>query len=211
MLSAVATLAATAVVAMIVVQNRDADRGRTGPGKNVAVAQSVQRAPNVSSSVVAQPALGAKFVRGRGCRWEGEAANLTIGSSLPAGRALRLAAGVAEIQFEIGVQVIVQSPAVLRLLAADRMQLDVGKATVEIKDERARGFRVITSEATFVDQGTEFGVEVAPGGGSKVHVFRGIVDVDRKGREGRPAPSTPRLLAKSGAHRSRRRRDDIGR
>ena len=36
----------------------------------------------------------------------------------------------------------------------------MGKATVEIKTERARGFKILTPEATFVDQGTEFGVEV---------------------------------------------------
>ncbi len=118
---------------------------------------------------------------------------------MPAGKMLRLAAGVAEIEFGIGVNVIVQSPASLQLVSANSMRLDVGKATVEIRNERARGFKILTPEATFIDQGTEFGVEVTPGGGSKVHVFRGMVDVDRKGTDGQPAPLTQRLMGGIGA------------
>jgi hypothetical protein len=79
------------------------------------------------------------------------------------------------------------------------MRLDIGKATVEIRDPRARGFKVLTPETTFVDQGTEFGVEVAPGGSSKVHVFKGLVDVEQKAREGRDLPLTQRLTENVGA------------
>jgi hypothetical protein len=138
-------------------------------------------------------------VRAKNCRWEGDATELKIGSALPAGKPLRLAAGLAEIEFAIGAKVIVQSPATLQLVSANSMRLDRGKATVEIKDPRARGFKILTPEASFVDQGTEFGVEVAPGGGSKIHVFQGMVDVDRGAAEGRPALPTQRLLANIGA------------
>ena len=70
---------------------------------------------------------------------------------------------------------------------------------MKIQSERARGFEIITAETTFIDQGTEFGVEVPPGGGSKVHVFKGKVNVDhaRGGKNG--SDVTQRLQANVGA------------
>jgi hypothetical protein len=194
-------LAATVVVAVILFQNRimNLSRHLMGFRDNRSVAQSGQDHCAVHSETAPQAPCGAKFARAKNCRWEGDAAGLALGSELPSGRMLRLASGVAEIEFEIGAKVILQSPATLQLVSANSMRLDIGKATVEIKDERARGFKVLTPGASFVDQGTEFGVEVAPGGGSKIHVFRGAVDVDRKGPEGLPAPPTQRLLANAGA------------
>jgi hypothetical protein len=108
-------------------------------------------------------------------------------------------AGVAEINFDIGARLILQGPATLKLLSPNSARLDLGKATVEIQSQRARGFKIVTPETTFVDQGTEFGVEVPPGGGSKVHVFKGKVDVDhaRGGKNG--SDVTQRLQANAGA------------
>jgi hypothetical protein len=123
-----------------------------------------------------------------------------VGQELPAGQSLSLASGVAEIEFDIGAKVILQSPASFQLLAANAARLEMGKATVEITNERARGFKIVTPETTFIDQGTEFGVEVTPGGSSKIHVFRGLVDVDQKARNGQQnAPLIHRLVANVGA------------
>ena len=145
------------------------------------------------------PAPSARLVRAKDCHWNGQLSAPEVGQTLPLGQPLRLASGVAEIEFEIGAKVILQSPAAFELLSANSARLEMGKATVEIKNERARGFKIFTPEATFVDQGTEFGVEVAPGGSSKVHVFRGMVDVDRIGPEGRSAPLIQRLMGGVGA------------
>ncbi len=151
------------------------------------------------ASVSPLPASPARLVRVKDCHWNGHAPSPHIGQSLPIGQPLNLASGVAEIDFDIGAKVILQSPAAFELLSANSARLQMGKATVEIKNERARGFKILTPEATFVDQGTEFGVEVAPGGSSKVHVFKGLVDVDRKAQGGRDAPLTQRLAASVGA------------
>ena len=145
------------------------------------------------------PAPSARLVRAKDCHWNGRSSAPEVGQPLPLGQPLNLASGVAEIDFDIGAKVILQSPAAFELLSANSARLEMGKATVEIKSERARGFKILTPEATFVDQGTEFGVEVAPGGSSKVHVFKGLVDVDRKAREGRDAPLTQRLAENVGA------------
>jgi hypothetical protein len=184
-----------------------------GPHRSGAASQLAQRnaggqarepessisAPRARIDQSTVPASVARLTKTANSRWARKAATPAIGEELAAGRLLELEAGVAEIEFEIGARVIVQSPATLQLVSPNSMQLDVGKVTVEIKDERARGFKVLTPEVSFVDQGTEFGVEVAPGGNSKIHVFRGMVDVDRKGRKGQPAPQTQRLLANAGA------------
>ncbi len=127
----------------------------------------------VSSSPVA------RLVRVKDCRWNGHSPAPEVGQTLPSGKSLSLVSGVAEIEFDIGVKVILQSPAAFEVCSANSAKLEIGKATVEIQNERARGFKIRTPEATFIDQGTEFGVEVAPGGGSKVHVFKGLVDIDR--------------------------------
>jgi hypothetical protein len=209
----VAAVAAVALISVILLQSHFADRdrqraksdnnpiaaqshGNAQPGRT---AQSDRTNYEPHSAAMPQPAFAARFVRAKNCRWEGDTANMKLGSAVPTGKMLHLASGVAEIEFEIGAKVILQSPATLQLVSANSMRLDIGKATVEIKDERARGFKVLTPEVSFVDQGTEFGVEVAPGGGSKIHVFRGAVDVDRKGSEGQSSPLTQRLLANAGA------------
>ncbi len=59
------------------------------------------------------------------------------------------------------------------------------------------GFRVNTPSESIIDQGTEFGVEVTPQGSSRVHVFKGAVDIASSGS--RQAAESRRLLENSGA------------
>ncbi len=141
----------------------------------------------------------ARLGRVKDCRWNGNQPAPEPGQVLPAGRSLNLASGVAEIDFEIGAKLVVQSSTALELVSASSVRLETGKVTVEIKNEAARGFKLLTPDATFIDQGTEFGVEVAPGGSSKVHVFKGLVDVDLKARDGESPPPLQRLTADAGA------------
>ena len=75
--------------------------------------------------------------------------------------------------------------------------LEKGKLTAEITTQRARGFCVNTPQEKIVDQGTEFGVEVTPRGDSRVHVFRGAVDIAST-TNGMPGEQR-RVLANSGA------------
>lgn len=133
------------------------------------------------------------------CRWADSSKALAHGDKLPVGQVLEMEGGVAEIDFGIGARLILQGPATLELLSPKSARLDVGKATVEIQSERARGFRIVTAETTFIDQGTEFGVEVPPGGGSKVHVFKGAVDVDHASAAENGPGVTQRLQKSIGA------------
>jgi hypothetical protein len=77
--------------------------------------------------------------------------------------------------------------------------LEIGKVTAEITTMEARGFRIHTPRATFTDQGTEFGVEVVPGGSSRIHVFKGRVDVDMYAEGGKSRVAAERLMENVGA------------
>ena len=172
----------------------------TRVGEQGAEFDSSPHAP--SPQIAALPASSfpvARLTQLANCHWVGSSKIPGAGDELAAGRVLQLAEGVAEIEFAIGAKVILQSPVSFQLISANTAKLEVGKATVEIENERARGFKILTPEATFVDRGTEFGVEVAPGGSSKVHVFRGIVDVHQLAWGDRDAPPTQRLVENVGA------------
>jgi len=132
------------------------------------------------------------------CVW-GPAPNCPhIGDPLFVGQALHLTSGVVELTYDLGARVVIQSPAEFSLSSAKALRMESGKLAAEITSKQARGFEVITQEARFVDQGTEFGVEVAPGGNSRVHVFQGEVDLSLNSKNGVSLP-TQRLLANSGA------------
>lgn len=141
----------------------------------------------------------ARLIRTANCRWNTSGVAPAVGDALAAGQSLNLASGVAEFRFDIGAKVILQSPAAFLIESPTSARLDAGKVTVEITDPSARGFKILTPGATFVDQGTEFGVEVAPGGSSKVHVFKGLVDVDLRDAAGAAATPSHRLSANAGA------------
>jgi len=209
--SLLAVLVAVAALVAVVVRNGDlgrqdaatkseiADHNSEFSSRNSEIPNFPRRAPSKMVAGEGQGVRVARLVRANDCRWNGQSSAPEVGQPLPAGQSLHLAAGVAEIDFDCGAKVILQSPAAFQLLSANSARLEMGKATVEIKSETARGFKILTPEATFVDQGTEFGVEVTPRGSSKIHVFRGQVDVDRKAREGQVAPLTHRLVENAGA------------
>jgi hypothetical protein len=139
----------------------------------------------------------AKLSRLVDVRWADSHDSLAAGDTIRSGQILRLASGVAEIRFNIGVRVVLQAPAALQIESAKGARLERGKLSAEITSVAARGFQIRTPNGDFVDQGTEFGVEVSPDGNSRLHVFKGEVDVNRDFSSG---PSEPqRLLASSEA------------
>jgi hypothetical protein len=159
--------AVLAMVTLAIVGSQKLPRSNRNDGGN-----------NVSTvAAAAAPVAVAQLTRVVGCRWSGTAATPRPGDRLSAGQSLQLAAGVAEIHMDIGVKVVLQSPAALTLESDKRLRLAVGKVTAEILSASARGFQIVTPEGTFVDQGTEFGVEATRDGSGAVHVFRGAVDV----------------------------------
>jgi len=105
--------------------------------------------------------------------------NLSL--SLQAGDALRsgeysLKGGLINLQFENGVEVVVEAPARFRVASSEKLVLHTGRLSANVPPA-GKGFIVQTPSADVIDHGTEFGVEVTEGIGSEIHVFQGEVEV----------------------------------
>jgi len=97
------------------------------------------------------------------------------GAVLPRGW-LRLQSGLAQVEFVSGARVILEGPAELQLTAPLTAFCKRGRLTAEVPAQ-ALGFRVDSPQASVVDLGTEFGMDVHADGATDVHVFRGSVEV----------------------------------
>ncbi|MGD9634832.1 MAG: FecR domain-containing protein [Pirellulales bacterium] len=116
----------------------------------------------------------AKITATRNSLWTGPAQDLGYGSTLFAGQKLDLAAGLVEVTFIDGAQVVLEGPAKFDVKATDLAELHEGRIAAVVP-ERARGFEVATNGLNVEDLGTEFGV-LAEGGETEVHVFKGLVN-----------------------------------
>lgn len=110
------------------------------------------------------------------CRWQHPPSSPSVGygSSLHDGQHLELLEGIAEITFENGTRMILQSPARL-VVAASKSELYSGQLTATCPPG-AEGFTVNTHGLKVVDRGTEFGVLADSDGNAEVHVFNGLVE-----------------------------------
>ena len=87
--------------------------------------------------------------------------------------AYELQAGVLEVTYANGAEVLIQGPATFILANNKIIELQRGRLTAHIP-ETATGFTVETPTASVVDIGTDFGV-FADHHASEVHVFKGEV------------------------------------
>ncbi|MBL8796996.1 MAG: DNRLRE domain-containing protein [Planctomycetia bacterium] len=116
----------------------------------------------------------ATLASGGGCKWDSGSLPTETGARLGVGR-LRLAEGVACIVFDNGAEVKLEGPAELELVSGERCVLRSGRLVAKVPPS-AIGFTVDTPTAIFIDQGTEFGVNVRDGQASDLQVFNGAVD-----------------------------------
>ncbi len=152
---------AVAVVALL------RSRETTPPG----TAGGANSAPDAIAAMLVDEA-GAEFAPGRG----------PDGVRLAPGE-YELVKGVVHLRFAQGADVVLVGPARLDVRGPQDVRLEDGKVRV-IAPPTARGFRVATPDADFVDLGTEFGLRVRRGGASYLYVFDGQVNVadPRSGR-----------------------------
>ena len=163
----------------------DAGREKVGGGQRAAGSGQTDGESGITdrkSQISPRQAVTvAQLLRTAGCRWADQGSE--HGDRLSIGQSLHLASGVAEIQFDVGVKVVLQAPASFCIESAKSARLDRGKLAASLTTAAAHGFCIDTPEAVYVDQGTEFGVEVSPGGSSRACVFKGRVDVASRGEE----------------------------
>ena len=105
------------------------------------------------------------------------------------GQRYELDSGWLNLELMRGTQVVIEGPAVWRLEADQRLRLESGKLVARVLPAGV-GFTVATPAGEVIDLGTEFGVLVAGGGKTEVHVLQGTVEI-KKSRTG--------VLAENGA------------
>lgn len=106
----------------------------------------------------------------RGCEWENTP--IAIGERFATGK-FGLAVGVAELQFDSGVNVTLEGPCELVVANHDSAQLKTGNVFVDVT-EISNGFLLETPDARIIDEGTQYAVSLSEDS-TEVHVFDGAV------------------------------------
>ena len=119
----------------------------------------------------------ARVGRLSGVRWAEEELKLTADQRLAAGQDIKLEAGRAEINFDIGAQMVVEGPAHVRILGPLQARAYLGTIAAHV-DKNAHGFSIVTPQGKVVDLGTQFGLRVDRSGQEEIAVFEGQVDID---------------------------------
>lgn len=109
--------------------------------------------------------------------WAEDSQTRQRGESLTAGW-ICLKSGAVQVEFSRGARVVLEGPAEMQLLTDNEAFLRSGKLRAQVP-EPAHGFKVRTPEFTVVDHGTEFGCDLPAKGPSQVHVFNGLVALQR--------------------------------
>ncbi|HVM47644.1 MAG TPA: LamG-like jellyroll fold domain-containing protein [Candidatus Acidoferrum sp.] len=117
----------------------------------------------------------ARLTGARDCRWSHPAPSTQPGSYLRKGEMLDLAAGLAEITFDSGAQVVLEGPASLCLNSAWDATLLRGALKANVPTE-AMGFRVSNASVQVVDLGTVFTMVADGSGAADVLVLKGMVE-----------------------------------
>jgi hypothetical protein len=99
-----------------------------------------------------------------------------VGLPLESHHEYALIAGVIELKFTGGAQVILEAPAVLEIASAERLIVKRGSCSV-YAPPGAEGFQVLTPQSEVTDLGTRFAVSVSEVGDTEVHVVEGTAEV----------------------------------
>jgi ferric-dicitrate binding protein FerR (iron transport regulator) len=102
---------------------------------------------------------------------------------LAVGSRLLVSEGAFEGKFSNGVRLVAEAPCDLRILAEDRVAIDLGAAWFRVPAE-GKGFVAETPGLAVVDLGTEFGVISRPGMPDEVHVIAGLVEATARSENG---------------------------
>lgn len=111
--------------------------------------------------------------------WAAGATPAATGELLAQGRTLRLQAGLLQITYGNGVQVLLEGPADFTIATPESGYLQQGKLRATVAASQAKGFVVETPLGDVVDLGTEFGVDAQPTA-TLVHVYQGRVALRRR-------------------------------
>ncbi|HZZ28984.1 MAG TPA: FecR family protein [Pirellulales bacterium] len=111
------------------------------------------------------------------CQWYFDRSGKVPTDMVRSGDTVRVTNGMMKLLFDNETIVTLHSPAIFEVVSEMRARVLLGKVTAKI-GPKAKGFSVVTPQATVIDLGTEFGIEVNELGATDVVVFKGAVDVD---------------------------------
>ncbi len=109
--------------------------------------------------------------------WAEGGAERQNGEGLTAGW-LKLKSGAVQVEFSRGARVVLEGPAELQILTDNEAYLRSGKLRAHVPDP-AHGFTVRSQGFSVVDHGTDFGMDLPLAGSPQVHVFKGLVALQR--------------------------------
>lgn len=147
---------------------------RSLPPRAVSITPRSATPVATSTPLASAPAV---LSRASWVRWGG-GRGPAIGSDLPLGL-LELTHGLAEITFLDGAVVLVEAPASIEVLTADRAYLRTGRIVARVP--MAGDFTIETPTAEFAERGAECGIGVGPAGDTEVQVFSGVVRAESRG------------------------------
>ncbi|TWU27766.1 FecR domain-containing protein [Bythopirellula polymerisocia] len=131
-----------------------------------------------SQVAVASAQVVARITGTQNSLWRHEETHpIGYGSELVAGQELELIEGLAEITFNDGATVLLESPARFLVKAPHEVRLEEGRMAAVVPAQ-SHGFRVHTRNLDIFDAGTEFGLMARQSGAAELHVFNGAVRAD---------------------------------
>jgi hypothetical protein len=142
-----------------------------------------------ASSVRKQPLIVARITGLHQVRWQSRRTAWQDWDALPAGTRLEVAAGLVQVTYFTGANVVIEGPAVYEASGPAFGRLVRGRIAARTEHEKRSEpidpvskellplFTVRTPTRLVHDLGTEFGVEVGESGHSNVHVFEGLVEL----------------------------------
>lgn len=151
----------------------DQDSGQKVAGSQ-AIGQSQRESPNDVGSASSSIFAARVVAMSEDIAWESSAKPKDFLLRLSASEWIKLARGVAKIEFASGAFAVLTAPGELQILGPDEALLQKGKLTGESEDGN---FVVQTPSAYVVDIGTAFGVYVDGQDKTEVVVFEGEVHV----------------------------------
>jgi hypothetical protein len=119
-----------------------------------------------------------------GVKWEADGGEPLREGAVVTPSRLRLRQGRLTLAFFSGASLTVEGPADLELLAAGRVYCHYGRLRARVP-RGAEGFTVLAPGYEVLDLGTEFGLNLEPGGKSRVMVFEGEAAISVLGKDGR--------------------------
>lgn len=136
--------------------------------------------PPPDSTALQVPAPAAARITGMmGVQWSGGDHPDLIHSS-GASERISIRTGLVEITYSSGVRVTLEGPADYDITDPESGRLTRGKLVAAVP-KGAEGFRVNYHDGEVVDLGTEFAMDVKPGGPAEVGVFDGEIELRRDG------------------------------